>query len=222
MPEQLAFHLPMRESRTRGDFFVSDANAFALARLDAPAGWPNRKLVLFGPEGAGKTHLAHVWAERTNALFLTPGKVVAERVPLIQQPVVLDDAMPMQRPEQEAVFHLHNHLAAASLPFLLVAQEPPARWNLKLADLQSRMAATDTAKIEAPDDALLSAVIVKQFADRQLIVPPNLVAWLVARMDRSFAAARHMVEALDHAALAEGRAVSRSLAQNVLKELPSR
>lgn len=211
----------MRESRGRGDFFVSDANALAVARLDAPDGWPNGKLVLTGPDGAGKTHLAHVWAEETDAVMLTPGSVVAEDVPFIKRPVVLDDAMPMHPSEQEAVFHLHNHLASSALPFLLVADEPPARWNLALADLQSRVAAADTVRIEAPDDTLLSAVMVKQFADRQLIVAPKLIAWLVARMDRSFAAARQLVEALDQAALAEGKAVTRPLAQEVLKSLQS-
>ncbi|MEM7718384.1 MAG: chromosomal replication initiator DnaA [Pseudomonadota bacterium] len=221
MPEQLTFHLPVRESRARGDFFVSDANALASARLDAPDGWPNRKLVLTGPAGAGKTHLAHVWAEETGALMLTPDQVIGEEVPSIAQPVVLDDAVPLTAKAQEAVFHLHNHLAASALPFLMVAREPPARWGLGLADLQSRAAATDTVRIEGPDDALLSAVMVKQFADRQLIVAPTLIAWLVARMDRSFATARQVVDALDRAALAEGRAITRPLAQKTLAALKS-
>ena len=88
-----------------------------------------------------------------------------------------------------------------------------------MPDLKSRMAATDSVRIDGPDDALLSAVMVKQFADRQVAVPPNVIAWLVAHIDRSFAEAQRMVEAIDKAALAEGRAVTRPLAQRVVASL---
>lgn len=219
MAEQLIFDLPVRDSRARGDFFVSEANALALARLEDPALWPNRKLVLVGPEGAGKTHLAHVWAERTGALLMTPASLDGLDIPGIESAVALDDAESLTREQEEAVFHLHNHLGASALPFLLIARTPPARWALSLPDLQSRMAATDSVRIDGPDDALLAAVMVKQFADRQVVVAPNVIAWLLAHMDRSFVAAQRLVEALDKAALAEGRAVTRPLAQRVLERM---
>ncbi|MEM9426580.1 MAG: chromosomal replication initiator DnaA [Pseudomonadota bacterium] len=219
MARQLAFDLPVRESRSRGDFFVSDANALALTRLDDATLWPNHKLVLVGPEGAGKTHLAHVWADATGALLLTPDVLEALDVPGTDCAVALDTADILTANQEEAVFHLHNHLSANALAFLLVARTPPAQWKLTLPDLKSRMVAADTVRIEAPDDALLSAVMVKQFADRQLAVAPNVIAWLVDHMDRSFASAQRMVDALDKAALAEGRAVTRPLAQKVAAAL---
>lgn len=219
MARQLTFDLPVRESRSRGDFFVSDANALALTRLDDATLWPNRKLVLVGPEGAGKTHLAHVWAETTQALLLAPAELAALDIPGIEDAVALDDAGALSSDQEEAVFHLHNHLAAHALPFLLVARTPPARWAVSLPDLKSRMAATDSVRIDGPDDALLAAVMVKQFSDRQVVVPPNVITWLVARIDRSFAQAQRVVDALDQAALAEGRAVTRPLAQKVLATL---
>lgn len=219
MAQQLTFDLPVRESRSRGDFFVSDANVLALTRLDDTTLWPNRKLVLVGPEGAGKTHLAHVWAERTDARMLTPDALRALDIPGVETAIALDDADRLSRAQEEAVFHLHNHLGTSALPFLLIARAPPAQWTLTLPDLKSRMAATDSVRIDGPDDALLSAVLIKQFADRQVVVAPSVIAWLVARMDRSFAEAQRVVDALDKAALAEGRAVTRPLAQDVLEAL---
>lgn len=218
MAQQLTFDLPVRESRSRGDFFVSDANALALARLDDPSTWPNRKLVLVGPEGAGKSHLAHVWAEQVGARLLEPEALKTLDIPGIDHPVALDRADALSPGAEELVFHLHNHLGASALPFLLVSRTPPARWDLTLPDLKSRMAATDSVRIDGPDDALLAAVMVKQFSDRQLVVPPLVIDWLVRHMDRSFAEARRLVEALDRAALAEGKAITRPLAQKVLSE----
>ena len=216
MARQLTFDLPVRESRTRGDFFVSEANALAVARLDDPSTWPNAKLVLVGPEGAGKTHLAHVWAEQSDGEVLTPDDLADLDIPGITQPVALDRADDIIARQEESVFHLHNHLGASGLPFLLIAETPPARWSLGLPDLKSRMSATDSVRINGPDDALLAAVLVKQFADRQLAVAPSVIDWLVLHMDRSFAEARRLVDLLDKAALAEGRAITRPLAQRII------
>ncbi len=220
MAEQLTFDLPVRESRARGDFFVSEANALALARLETPETWPNRKLVLVGPEGAGKSHLAHVWAETTGGRVLMPGQLAGLDIPSVETPVAVDGADTLETDEEEALFHLHNHMGSSALPLLLTARQPPARWALTLPDLKSRMAATDSVRIEAPDDALLAAVMVKQFADRQLSVSPQVIGYLVTHMDRSFAAAQSLVARLDRAALAEGRAITRPLAQAVLNASP--
>ncbi|MGR3515180.1 MAG: HdaA/DnaA family protein [Paracoccaceae bacterium] len=218
MARQLTFDLPVRESRARGDFFVSDANALALARLDDPTTWPNHKLVLVGPQGAGKTHLARVWADQSGAKVLSPPALAGLDIPGLTTAVVLDELENLMPEQEEAVFHLHNHLGANALPLLLVARKPPAQWALTLPDLKSRMVAADTVHIQGPDDALLAAVMVKQFSDRQLAVAPAVIDWLVRNMDRSFAEAQAVVAALDAAALANRQAVTRPLAQHVLAE----
>lgn len=218
MTRQLAFDLPVKVSRDRGDFFVSEANRLAVARLEDTGGWTRGKLALTGPEGAGKSHLAHVWAEaeggtvtRLEALprldVTGVGAALAVEIP---------DAADFANNVEEALFHLHNHMAAAALPLLLVTRRAPARWPIALADLKSRVEATEVVRIEEPDDALLCAVLVKLFADRQLLVPPALIGWLATRMERSFSAAQRLVAALDETALAEGRGISRALAQQVL------
>lgn len=215
MPRQLTLNLPFRVSRARGDFFISEANQLAVTRLDAPDTWPNAKLILTGPQGSGKTHLAHLWAEAQNARLLTTSDLPALDIPGIITPLAIE-ADALTPIEEEPLFHTHNHLATQNLPLLLIARTPPKQWPVTLPDLKSRMEATDIVRIQPPDDALLAAVMVKQFADRQIEVPPNVIAYLTTHMDRSFAEAERLVNALDQAALAEGRAITRPLAQRVL------
>ena len=220
MAEQLAFDLPVRTALGRGDFFVSEANALALARIEAPDTWPNGKLVLVGPEGAGKTHLAHVWAGMTGARMIGPDDLPDLDVGGLNRALVLDDADRIPGDMEVALFHIHNHLAASGLPLLLTARSAPSRWTITLPDLKSRLEAAEVARIDAPDDALLAAVLMKLFADRQLSATPPTITWLTAHMDRSFAEAARIVAALDAVSLAEGRKVTRDLAARVLDNGP--
>ncbi|MEH7827057.1 chromosomal replication initiator DnaA [Gemmobacter denitrificans] len=221
MMAQLAFDLPARAALRREDFFVSPANAAALAVLEA-GHWPLNKLVLVGPPGSGKTHLAHIWAARSGAALMQAGSLgQADIAARAHTPVALEDADSVagDARAETALFHLHNLLAERGLPLLLTATTPPRDWGLRLPDLLSRMQGTSLTRIDPPDDALLSAVLVKQFADRQLLVPPTLIGWLLGRMDRSLASARDLVARLDAAALARGGPVTRALAAEVLDSL---
>ncbi|AZQ68567.1 chromosomal replication initiator DnaA [Silicimonas algicola] len=216
MPRQLIFELPAKVSRDRGDFFVSDANALAVRRIEDTSAWTQGKLALVGPEGSGKSHLLQVWAEAQGAMVLTPHALSDTEIGTIAQPVAVDDADRVQGEAEVALFHLHNRLASLGLPFLIVGREAPARWRAELPDLKSRLEATEVARIEPPDDALLSAVLVKLFTDRQIAVAPAVIDYLATRMERSFAGAQQLVDRLDRAAMAEGRAVTRTLARAVL------
>lgn len=220
MSRQLVFDLPARDGMTRAEFFVSPANALALAALDGWKDWPGGKMLLLGPSGAGKTHLAQIWATETGAAVTAAGGLAAADLPALAAGgrVAVEDAAAVAGDAQAeaALFHLHNLLAQAGGALLLTAAAPPRDWGLALPDLLSRMQAAPVTRIEAPDDALLSAVLVKLFSDRQLAVAPNLIPYLVARMPRSIGAARALVAALDAAALAEGRPVTRALAAGLL------
>ena len=220
MPEQLTFDLPVRTSLERGDFFVSDANALAVARLEDVTTWTSHKMVLAGPERAGKTHLGHVWAEAQGGAVLMLGNLKAAEVVHIATALAVEIPEVLDPEAEQTLFHLHNHMAGVALPLLMIARAPPARWPLDLPDLKSRMEATDVVQIAAPDDALLAAVLVKLFADRQLRVSPSLINWLTKRMDRSFSEATRLVSGLDAAALSEGGAVTRKLAQRILDNVP--
>ncbi|MFC7705320.1 chromosomal replication initiator DnaA [Plastorhodobacter daqingensis] len=217
---QLALSLPVREALGRADFFISPANALAVATVGDWGNWPQGKLVLVGPEGAGKTHLANIWASETGAMILHAEDLADTSADAlaIWGRIVIEDAhlIAGDHAAEVTLFHLHNMVLAQAGLLLLTAQSAPNRWPLGLPDLASRLQATAVATLTAPDDALLSAVLVKLFADRQITVPPSLIPWLVARIERSFSAARDIVDRLDRHALAQGRPVSRALAAELL------
>lgn len=222
MPEQLTFSLPGEPALGRSDFFVSPGNAVAVDTIQTWHDWPQGKLVLVGAEGAGKTHLAHVWAALTGARIIAAQDLAAAAIDkLADGPVAVEDcdAIAGQAAPEEALFHLHNLVLAQGQPLLLTAALPPARWRLGLPDLASRMQGSAMVTLGPPDDALLSAVLVKLFADRQIVIEPAVVAYLVSHMERSFAGAGRLVQALDQAALARRRRITRALAGEVLDKL---
>lgn len=223
MPQQMTFDLPVKTALGREDFFISAGNALAVEMLENWPKWPNHKLALIGPKGAGKTHLTQVWATDTDATVI-PARTLADAdIPVLANaPVAVEDIREIasDMPAQTALFHLHNMMQASGTPLLVTADTPPNHWALSLPDLQSRMAAATITTLPAPDDALLSAVLVKLFADRQIDVAPNLIAYLLKRMDRSFDAAGTLVAALDNAALSQRRAITQKLAALVLDNTP--
>ncbi|MBK1635237.1 DnaA ATPase domain-containing protein [Rhodovulum adriaticum] len=224
MARQLILDLPVRPARGRDDFFVSPANALVVTQVEAWRDWPQGKLLLIGPEGAGKTHLVHVWAALTGAEVIDALDLAAADLPGLAATgaVAVDgaDRIAGTRPDEEALFHLHNLLLAEGGALLLTARTPPRDWPLLLPDLASRMQGTATAHLDAPDDALLAAVLVKLFADRQLTVQPDLILYLLGRMERSMAAAAHIVAQIDREALATGRRPGPRLARDLLDKPP--
>lgn len=223
MATQLGFDLPVRTALDRDDFMVAPSNAVALSLVDGWRDWPRGKLVLSGPEGAGKTHLTHVWATETGArITRAPDLTEAQAASLFDGPAVIEDvpAIAQDTGPQTALFHLHNALAAAGHPLLLTGRGAPGHWRLSLPDLQSRIAAAGHAALAPPDDTLLAAVLAKQFADRQLRPRADVIPYLVPRMERSFAAARHLVHALDARSLATQKPITRAMAAQVLDIAP--
>lgn len=224
MARQMIFDLPVRPALGREDFFVSPANALALAALDAPNDWPHGKLLLIGPKGSGKTHLAMVWAAANAGTVIDGAESVRANPDLLagSGAIVIDDAdrMAGDLAAETWLFHLHNLVLEGHGQLLLTATTPPARWAFVLPDLASRLQATASTTLAPPDDALLAAVLVKLFADRQISAPPTLINYLVDRIDRSFASATALVAALDARALAEGRPLGRALAADVLDTWP--
>ena len=219
MIRQLAFDLPARQAWRREDFFLSPANATALAAVDDWKNWPSGKMVLTGPAGSGKTHLARLWAAEAAAAVIPATDLPDADLPALSAhgAVAVEDAEAAAgNPQAEAAFfHLHN-LVTQSGHLLVTAARPPRDWGLTLPDLASRLQAASLVRIEAPDDALLSAVLIKLFSDRQITVPPALIPYLVLRMERSIAAARDLVARLDAHALAAGRPITRQLAAEVM------
>ncbi|WP_298919800.1 chromosomal replication initiator DnaA [uncultured Roseobacter sp.] len=216
MPEQLSFDLPSVPALGRADFMVAPSNAVAVAMIEAaPAG----KLVLTGPEGSGKTHLAHVWATKAKAKIISSLDLNEADIPVLaQRSIVVEDVPEIagDADQQNALFHLHNLVLAEDKALLLTGRGAVRDWGITLPDLASRVAAAPSASLELPDDTLLAAILAKLFADRQLTPKRDLIPYLITRMDRSFAAARDLVDRLDTASLAQKRPISRVLAASLL------
>jgi chromosomal replication initiation ATPase DnaA len=213
-PEQLPLDLPIRSAMNAAGFVVSDSNRDAVAWTDRWPDWPGAALAVYGPAGCGKTHLAHVWLEKlreagSQARFLEPSAL--ERLPESEN-LILDGI----RLPEEHLFHLINHVRAQQLSLLILDREPPARWPVRLPDLASRLASVPAVAVLPPDDTLLAAVLAKHFADRQVDVAPEVIAYLVKQIERSFTAAETAARLLDRAAMAKGAAISIRLAREVL------
>lgn len=215
MANQLAFDWPTGIALGPDDFFVSMANAQAFAMLNAPDTWPERKLVLTGPKGCGKTHLAGIFRARTDGVLIAAADLPAD-FRTEAKSVVIEDMAQLPQASEVAMFHLHNHLRSTGGTLLMTAETPPSRWPIALPDLASRMQAATVTQITDPDDALLCVLIMKHFADRQIVPKPALVKYLAARIERSFAAAADIVERMDSVALAQGRKINKRLARDLL------
>jgi chromosomal replication initiation ATPase DnaA len=218
--EQFLLPLPVRVAMGAADFVVSESNRDAVAWLDRWPEWPGSILAIYGPAGCGKTHLAHVWQMRSRAVFLNAHDLAR---PSGDMSMILDGTIPGGPAKaEEDLFHLINHVRSRGLSLLLLDREAPARWPVGLPDLASRLAGLPSIGVEAPDDALLGAILRKHFSDRQIRVTPEVVAYLVRRMERSFAAAEQVAAKLDRMALSRSTPVSIKLAREIFDEDRSR
>lgn len=220
MATQLPLDLPTRTALGREDFFVSPSNAVALASVESWQTWPNRKMILIGPKGAGKTHLVHVWAASSSATIVQASDLAkADISSLAQGNLAVEDVQAISGDStlEEALFHTHNLVLAEGHHLLLTSSKAPSRWGLNLPDLKSRMEGTNVAALDEPDDSLLAAMLTKLFADRQLMPSPEAVTYLLRNMERSASEAVRIVAQMDRRALSEGRKISRKLALEVLQ-----
>jgi chromosomal replication initiation ATPase DnaA len=218
-PRQLAFALPHAESLTRDNFLEGPANAAGIALVNAWPEWPNRVMLLVGPEGSGKSHLATIWAEQAGARSTTARALEPASVPgtLATGALVVEDLKPAEVDER-ALFHLINLAREDEAYVLITARVPPAALEIELRDLRSRLRAVPVVSLLPPDDYLFRALIVKFCADRQLAVDEAVVSYLATRIERSYAAVRQTVELLDGEALRLGRPVTRALAVELLRK----
>lgn len=219
-PKQLILDWPHAPSFAREDFLIAPSNREAVRTIDSWPDWPARMLLLQGPEGAGKSHLAALWVRTAQAVPLTPealGQLSLE-IATRHSAVLIEDADRVGLSE-ERLFHFVNSALQNETWLLMTARSPPSGWKLKTPDLLSRLRLAPIIRLEAPDIELTEAVLFKLFSDRQLHVEPQVVAHIARRIERSLGAARELVTILDREALAKRRRVTRALANELLREI---
>lgn len=220
-PRQLPFELKHQPGYERDNLIVAGSNRAAVDLVDRWPDWVAPVVILAGPTGSGKTHMAQVWQQKTGALLVDPSNISAdihERASI--QPMLIEDIGDVTL-DETGLFHLINsvrqHAAQGPGPSLLMTSRLwPAAWGVKLPDLASRLKAATVVEIAAPDDMLLTCVIHKLFADRQVEVEPHVVSYLVSRIERSLNAAIKVVDQLDRLALEQKSRITRTLAAQVL------
>ncbi|MBE7202930.1 MAG: hypothetical protein INR70_34745 [Parafilimonas terrae] len=220
-PRQLAFDLPLDPRYGREDFLVGPANETAYALIEAWPDWPDSVLVLTGPSGSGKSHLAAIWAERAHA-WTVPAAAVsldAGQHLVSNGALVIEDIDRAENRDEAALFHLLNRARERGCPVLMTSATGIDALGLATPDLRSRLRLAPRIAIEAPDDALLRAVLVKLFVDRQLVVDLAVIDSLALRIDRSLGRARDVVAELDRDALGRRRRISRPLVLEVLRRM---
>jgi len=215
---QLTLDLPHRAALGAEDFLVSDCNLAAVRLIDAWPNWQDHVQLLIGPQASGKTHLARVWQALSGAEGLEPEHLAMDFVDSMSAgtPLVVEDADRVAY-DEKTLFHLLNLAREKRLFVLLTARTVPSRWPFSLPDLLSRLNAVPAVEIGPPDEALIRTVMLKHFADRQLDIDPKVLTYLALHVDRSLAAAEAAVAAVDRAALAAGRKISRQLVIETLQ-----
>lgn len=215
---QIPLVLPLEPALSRDDLLESPANRLAVDLVDRWPDWPSNTIVLAGPVGAGKTHLARIWAQNSGARIISMRDIGQLEEAGAGESLVLEDVS-SDSIDQEALFHAFNRARSHSNYIFMTSREFPSAWQITLADLASRLKLAHIVELHEPDDELLAGIIVKLFADRQLQVDPSLVAYLVPRMERSMETATLIVEWMDKQALAQRRKINRSLAADALEAL---
>jgi chromosomal replication initiation ATPase DnaA len=199
------------------DFLVSESNGEAYGVIESWPDWPDKAMVLSGPAASGKSHLAAIWALRAKARVLSARALNKADIPALvsAKAVVVEDVDRGEVPET-GLFHLINLAQERQSFLLLTGIGEPALWPFSTADLVSRFRRLTVARIAAPDDALIRALFVKLFVDRQLVVDTALVEYLSLRTERSFAAVRATVNLLDRETMASGKRLTRAMASRIL------
>lgn len=206
--------LPLQTDLPEGEvgFVVSDSNRAAVEATEAWPGLIGGVMAICGPAGCGKSRLGQIWAERVGAVALNGEEAaLIDPLELEGRPVLLDRAMDT---DDETLFHLINLAQAPSGAMLMLSRPAPSAWAVTVPDLRSRLDAVISVPMEAPDDAVLAAMLDTRFAERGIRPARDVVPYLLRRIDRSAAAAADIVDRLD----ALHRPVTRSLAREVLDD----
>jgi chromosomal replication initiation ATPase DnaA len=222
MTTQLVMPFAVEVSYHPADFIEGEANREALSLMRRWPDWPYSIVLLIGAKGAGKTHIARLFAAHAKATLLDPkrlGRHTADQLLTGNHAWVLDSLNEVA--DEAALAQLINHARARGDYLLLTTHSAPAHRAFKLPDLRSRLLALPSVTLQAPDDALLAAILLKAFADRQLTVTPEIIRYAVRHLERSVEAMHTFAAKVDQISLASHREVSLALVRDICHDSAS-
>jgi len=193
---QIALPLDWPVADRDEDFLISESNRAAFDHLKRWSLWPVMATLVTGPRKSGRSLMGRLFVRKTGGRLF-------------------DNA---EDHDEEALFHAWNEAQLSRRPLLIVADSPPPLWQVALPDLRSRLAATPHVEIGPPDDILIGDLIVKLLGDRGIAVPPEVPAFIVPRIERSYVAVQQVVAELDRAALSHHRRMTVAMAKRALSE----
>ena len=194
------------------NFFVSPCNHDAWQWIKAWPNWNSHALIVYGPEGCGKSHLGHIWAARANASKLEASAVEAN--PSSKQNWLIEDIERLA--DARKLLHFFNSCKEQGGQMLLTSSVAPKQLPFALPDLMSRLLALPAAHIDTPDDEVLASAMRKQFTDRQMMVDDEVITYILARVERSFTKIKELVEQLDALSLSEHKNISIALVRRLI------
>ena len=230
--QQLLLDLPIKPNYSEIDYVESLCNWEAAQWIRRWPDWPMKMIAIYGEPGCGKTHLAHIWQEKTKARFLTSSDILT-LTPYAASggasAIVLDDADSLfkQKGQQDAssieswMFHFYNLVKEKGIDLLLCSLQPPTQWGIALPDLRSRFATILSVAVNPPDEEALKAILFKLCSERGMILSADVGEYILRRAERSFDHIRSLVATLDRHALSQHRQLTLGLVREVLSKLPS-
>ena len=218
--QQITLDFPSAQNYDRSQFMIGACNAMAADWIDRWPEWPGviRAVIIHGEPNCGKTHLATIWREASQAIDITS---ISEGIDDIDpdKSYVLDELECGSNWPDEICFHLLNRFTGSNGSLLILAKEAPASMPWRLADVASRLAAINTAQITAPDDNLLKHLLRKLSDDRGMALDDEMISYIVKRMERSFGAANMIIDALDEISITEKKKVTMNMVRNILTDM---
>ncbi|QEE08843.1 chromosomal replication initiator protein DnaA [Bartonella kosoyi] len=218
---QLSLNFPYEPIFQFDDLVITDSNRMAFQLIDHWPNWSVPIAVLVGKEGSGKTHFSSIWQQKANAFRIQRNKIdQAVAMASLGRSFLIED-IDAEKINETELFHLINSVKQANVDtrqatLLMTARTLPSTWKLKLNDLKSRLNSVMFVEINQPDDALLTTVAFKLFSDRQLIVHPDTVYYLISRCERSLFSLKHVIDSVDQLALQRKRKITRAVIAEVL------
>lgn len=227
--KQIPFPFMPQNLMGNTDFMVTDCNREAFAMVAQWPHWPENGLVIYGPEGCGKTHLAHLLVDKVkktlqhgeNISIVNAAQIKmrnVNRLAMENKHLVVENLT--AKADNEALFHLFNIFHnEEGRSILWTSATAPHYMHFPLKDLQSRLNMLPSIAIKDPDDQMLQMLIVKLFNDRQLRISPEILEYIIHHTQRSFFYVCRLVEEIDAVSLAYQVSVNYFVVQKALSIL---